>query len=85
MSTAVNELLPAATHLGIFAAPSWVFPEDGGAIYIALEDATDFVVGRHGGPLTIALGLGQTYTFDDTAKLSYLPGRILFYRVRLVP
>jgi hypothetical protein len=75
----------AATHLGIFTAPSWVFPADGGAITIDLEDVTNFVVGAPGGPLTIELGLGQTYTFSDTAKLSSLPGRFLFYRVRLVP
>jgi hypothetical protein len=44
------------------------------------------VLGAQGGPLTITLRLGgQTYTFDDTARLSVLPGRILFYRVRLGP
>jgi hypothetical protein len=36
------------------------------------------------GSLTINLGLGQTYTFDDTAGLNALPGRARFYRVRLV-
>jgi hypothetical protein len=36
--------------------------------------------------VTASLPLGgETYTFDDTARLSVLPGRILFYRVRLVP
>ena len=78
--------LAKATHLGIFTASSWVFPDDGDEIDVALEDVTDFVIGAHGGPLTIRLPVGgQTYTFDDTAKLSVLPGRILFYRVRLVP
>jgi len=62
-----------------------VFPDDGSEIDIALEDVTDFVIGRFGLPLTINVPLGQTYTFDDTARLSVLPGRILFYRVRLVP
>jgi RHS repeat-associated protein len=82
---AVNKpTLAAADHLGIFTAPSWVFPADGSQITIDLQDVTDFVIGAQGGPLTIGLGLGQTYTFSDTAKLSYLPGRILFYRVRLV-
>jgi hypothetical protein len=76
--------LAAATDLGIFTAPSWVFPNDGDEIAIDLEDVTDFVVGAHGGPLTISLILGgETYTFSDTARLSVLPGRLLFYRVRL--
>ena len=75
-----------ADHLGIFTAPSWIVPADGSEIDIALEDVTDFVVGAPGGPLTIDLALGgQTYVFDDTARLSFLPGRSLFYRVRLVP
>jgi hypothetical protein len=74
----------AAKHLGIFTAPSWVFPDDGCEIDIDLEDVTDFVIGTQGGPLTINLVLGgETYTFNDTARLSYLPGRSLFYRVRL--
>jgi hypothetical protein len=76
----------ASTHLGIFTAPSWVFPAGGGTNTIALENVTDFVIGAQGGSLTIGLPLGgETYTFSDTAKLSFLPGRILFYRVRLVP
>jgi hypothetical protein len=76
--------LAAANHLGIFTAPSWIFPDDGCEIAIDLEDVTDFVIGAHGGPLTISLILGgETYTFTDTARLSVLPGRILFYRVRL--
>jgi len=76
--------LATANHLGIFTAPSWIFPEDGSEIPIDLEDVTDFVIGAHGGPLTISLILGgETYTFTDTARLSVLPGRILFYRVRL--
>jgi hypothetical protein len=76
----------AATHLGIYTAPSWVFPDDGNEVDIDLADVTDFVIGAQGGSLTINLGLpGQTYTFEDTARLSVLPGRILFYRVRLVP
>lgn len=75
--------LSAATHLGIFTAPSWIFPSDGGTNTIDLEDVTDFVIGAHGGPLTIGLPLNQTYTFSDTARMSALPGRILFYRVRL--
>ena len=38
-----------------------------------------------GGTLTINLPLGgATYTFADTARMSFLSGRILFYRVRLV-
>jgi len=74
----------AATHLGIYTAPSWVFPDDGNEIDIDLADVTDFVIGAQGGSLTINQGLSN-YTFDDTAKLSFLPGRILFYRVRLVP
>jgi hypothetical protein len=73
----------AATECGIFTAPSWVFPPDGGTNTIDLEDVTDFVVGSQGGSLTIGLPLNQTYTFTDTARLSVLPGRILFYRVRL--
>ena len=78
--------LAGATDLGIYTAPSWVFPADGDQIDIDLADATDFVVGRQGGPLTISLPLGgETYTFDDTARMSFLPGRMLFYRVRLVP
>ncbi|HUI06006.1 MAG TPA: hypothetical protein VL486_03260 [Verrucomicrobiae bacterium] len=77
--------LAAATQLGIFTAPSWVFPEDGGEIFIDLEDVTDFVVGAHDGPLTVNLPLGQTYTFDDSARLTALPGRGRFYRVRLGP
>jgi hypothetical protein len=61
-----------------------VFPDDGCEIDIDLEDVTDFVIGTQGGPLTINLVLGgETYTFNDTARLSYLPGRSLFYRVRL--
>jgi PKD repeat protein len=75
--------LPAATQLGIFTAPSWIFPSNGGTNTIDLEDVTDFVIGAHGGPLTISLPLNQTYTFSDTARLSALPGRVLFYRVRL--
>jgi PKD repeat protein len=74
----------ASTHLGIYTAPSWVFPADGNEIDIDLADVTDFVIGAQGGPLTIGLPLGgETYTFNDTARLSVLPGRILFYRVRL--
>jgi hypothetical protein len=74
----------AATHLGIVTAPSWTFPGGGGTNTIALEDVTDFVIGAQGGSLTINLPLGgETYTFNDTARLSFLPGRILFYRVRL--
>lgn len=53
------------------------FPED--------EAETEFVIGAQGGPPMINFSLGQTYTFDDTAKLRVLPGRIFFYRVRLVP
>jgi hypothetical protein len=76
----------AATHLGIYTAPSWVFPVDGSEVDIDLADVTDFVIGAHGGSLTIKIPLGgETYTFNDTAKLSVLPGRILFYRVRLAP
>jgi autotransporter-associated beta strand protein len=76
--------LAKANHLGIFTAPSWTFPADGGTNTIALEDVTDFVIGAQGGSLTINLPLGgETYTFNDTARLSVLPGRILFYRVRL--
>jgi hypothetical protein len=76
----------AATHLGIYTAPSWVFPADGSEIDIDLADVTDFVIGAQGSPLTINLPLGgETYTFTDTARLSVLPGRFLFYRVRLVP
>ena len=75
-----------ATHLGIFTAPSWIFPSDGNEIAIDLEDVTDFVIGAKGGPLTLNLVLGgETYTFTDTARLSVLPGRMLFYRVRLGP
>ena len=78
--------LAAANHLGIYTAPSWVFPGDGDQINIDLADVTDFVIGAQGGSLTISLPLGgETYTFTDTARLSVLPGRILFYRVRLVP
>ena len=78
--------LAKANHLGIYTAPSWVFPDDGNEIDIDLSDVTDFVIGAQGGSLTINLPVGgQTYTFDDTARLSVLPGRILFYRVRLVP
>jgi T5SS/PEP-CTERM-associated repeat protein len=77
--------LATATHLGIFTAPSWVFPADGSTNAIDLDSATDFVIGSQGGSLTINLPLGgETYTFTDTARLSVLPGRILFYRVRLV-
>jgi T5SS/PEP-CTERM-associated repeat protein len=74
----------AANHLGVFTAPSWVFPADGGEVDIDLEDVTDFVIGTHGGALMVNLGLGPPYTFNDTARLSYLPGRQLYYRVRLV-
>jgi hypothetical protein len=74
----------AATHLGIYTAPLWVFPADGNEIDVDLADVTDFVIGAQGGWLTIGLPLGgETYTFNDTARLSVLPGRILFYRVRL--
>jgi hypothetical protein len=74
----------AATHLGIYTAPSWVFPDDGNEIDIDLADVTDFVIGKLGGSLTINLPVGgQTYTFNDTARLNVLPGRILFYRIRL--
>jgi hypothetical protein len=80
-----NSTLAKANHLGIFTAPSWVFPDDGEEIDIDLADVTDFVIGGQGGSLTIGLPLGgATYTFNDTAKLSVLPGRMLFYRVRLV-
>ncbi len=76
--------LAKANHLGIYTAPSWVFPADGDEINIDLADVTDFVIGAQGGSLTIGLALGgTTYTFTDTARLSVLPGRILFYRVRL--
>jgi PKD repeat protein len=76
--------LAAATDLGIYTAPSWTFPTGGGTNTIDLADVTDFVIGALGGPLTINLPLGgETYTFNDTAKLSVMPGRILFYRVRL--
>jgi hypothetical protein len=78
-----NRTLAAANHLGIYTAAAWVFPADGNEIDIDLADVTDFVVGKLGGSLTINQGL-STYTFNDTAKLSVLPGRILFYRVRLV-
>ena len=78
--------LAVANHLGIFTAPSWIFPDDGNEIAIDLEDVTDFVIGAQGGPLTLNLALGgETYTFTDTARLSVLPGRMLFYRVRLGP
>jgi hypothetical protein len=78
--------LAAANHLGIYTAPSWTFPADGCQTNIDLEDVTDFVIGAQGGSLTLNLVLGgETYTFTDTARLSVLPGRILFYRVRLVP
>ena len=77
--------IAAATHMGIFTAPSWLFPSNGGTNTIDLEDVTDFVIGAHGGPLTISLPLNQTYTFGDTARLSVLPGRVLFYRLRLGP
>jgi hypothetical protein len=77
--------LAKANQLGIYTAPSWVFPDDGNQTTIDLEDATDFVIGAQGGSLTIGLPLGgATYTFNDTTRLSVLPGRILFYRVRLV-
>ena len=76
--------LAAANHLGIYTAPSWVFPDDGCEAEFDLEDVTDFVIGAQGGSLTLNLVLGgKTYTFTDTARLSVLPGRILFYRVRL--
>ncbi len=76
--------LAAANHLGIYTAPSWTFPADGCQTNIDLEDVTDFVIGAQGGSLTLNLVLGgETYTFTDTARLSVLPGRILFYRVRL--
>ncbi len=75
-----------AGHLGVFTAPSWVFPAGSDDITINLDSVTDFVIGSLGGPLTINLPLGgETYTFNDTARLSALPGRILFYRVRLGP
>jgi len=78
--------LSAATHLGIFSAPLWALPATGDSINIDLQDATEFIVGSHGGPLTVnSPGDGQPYMFGDTARLSVLPGRILFYRVRLVP
>ncbi|HTS18603.1 MAG TPA: putative Ig domain-containing protein [Verrucomicrobiae bacterium] len=74
----------AASHLGIYSAPSWTFPADGSQTDIDLADVTDFVIGAQGGSLTINLPIGgQTYTFTDTARLAVLPGRILFYRVRL--
>ncbi len=77
--------LAAANHLGIYTAPSWTFPADGSQTNIDLADVTDFVIGGLGGSLTINLPVGgTTYTFNDTAKLSVMPGRILFYRVRLV-
>jgi hypothetical protein len=76
--------LAAANHLGIFTAPSWTFPADGSQTNIDLADVTDFVIGALGGSLTINLPVGgETYTFNDTARLSVLPGRFLFYRVRL--
>lgn len=74
-----------ANQFGIFTAPAWVFPADGGQISLDLADVNDFVVGVHGGSLTINVGFGQTYTFSDTAKLNALPGRARYYRVRLVP
>ncbi len=78
--------LAAANQLGIYTAPSWVFPADGSEVYIDLADVTDFVIGGQGGSLTINIPIGgETYTFNDTAKLSVLPGRVLFYRVRLGP
>jgi len=74
-----------ATNLGIFTAPSWIFPSDGNSTSIDLGDVTDFVIGAQGGPLTIPLGLGQNHIFNETARLSELPGRIMFYRIRLGP
>jgi len=74
-----------ANQLGIFTAPSWVFPTAGNQTSLDLADVTDFVVGANGGSLTINLGFGQTYTFSDTAGLNALPGRARYYRVRLAP
>jgi len=71
-----------ATQLGIFTAPSWIFPSDGNSTSIDLADVTDFVIGAQGGSLTIKQGLSN-YAFTDTARLSALPGRMIFYRVRL--
>jgi PKD repeat protein len=72
----------ASTQMGIFTAPSWVFPGDGSPLVIKLEDVTDFVIGAHGGPLTIdSVG----YTFDDSAQLAFIPVPSRFYRVRLGP
>jgi hypothetical protein len=84
---AVNQpSLGSATQMGIFTAPSWIFPGAGSTIAIDLDSATDFVIGAQGGPLTVTLTLGdETYTFSDTARLSILPGRFLYYRVRLGP
>ena len=75
-----------ANDLGIYTAPSWIFPADGSQTSINLADVTDFVLGAQGSPLTIGLPLGgDTYTFNDSARLYILPGRILYYRVRLGP
>jgi hypothetical protein len=73
--------LAAATQLGIYAAPSLVFPANGATTNIDLQNLTDFVIGAQGGSLTVFQGLSP-YTFTNTARLSVLPGRIRFYRVR---
>jgi hypothetical protein len=51
---------------------------------IDLQDVTDLVSGAHGGSLTINQALSSS-TCTDTAQLSIVPGRMCFYRVRLVP
>jgi hypothetical protein len=51
---------------------------------INLQDVTDLVSGAHGGSLTINQALSSS-TCTDTAQLSIVPGRMCFYRVRLVP
>ena len=71
----------AANHLGIFTAPSWIFPTGGGTNTIDLADVTDFVIGAQGGSLTINLPVrGERHILLATsAKLSFPPGEEFFF------
>jgi hypothetical protein len=74
--------IAAATQMGIFTDPSWVFPTNTSTSF-DIETATDFVVGSNGGSLSIYCGAPVTFT--DTAQLAIIPSTNRYYRIRQAP